>query len=167
MLLMIYAMMFFPMMSPKIMDDINIYRTQHHVQVMEVDQTACIIASLRAEEIIYHFSHDGFKSKVSLYKGYTFATENLAEGFDEKDVVQKWIESPTHEKNLLASTNKMCVIKKYHNGRMYYAMEAVQQHKIDMIWFDICTYLHLYDIVNIIKGGIWGIKNSLHIIKIK
>ena len=65
-------------------------------------ETLCRMASIRLEEIKTDWSHKGFKRVAStVAKSFYFVGENLAVNFIEESVVlQNWLDSPSHRRNL-------------------------------------------------------------------
>ena len=99
--------------STNFIDQINKLRKKHDLPPVHKDKETCDFAQTRAEEITKNFSHDGFIERMennSLpYKTYTFATENIQMNNDKSTVVDLWINSTDHKKNLLADTPELCI----------------------------------------------------------
>lgn len=97
---------------------INEYRRQNGVHELLTDPyQLTLVTRLRLEECLEHFSHDrpdGSRfftaySQVGLF--YYHCAENLAYGqYSAEQVVQDWINSPSHRDNLLSPMiSYMCV----------------------------------------------------------
>jgi|Napbiome12C3dose_1001474.scaffolds.fasta_scaffold00077_7 uncharacterized protein YkwD len=103
---------------------INQFRQSKGLAALSSDQLVCSFARLRAQEISTDFSHNGFynriKTKTLPYPAYTLVTENLARVPGTQDVVNMWINSPSHQANLLKNTRFGCV-ESYGN---FYAYEG-------------------------------------------
>lgn len=79
------------------------------------------------------FGHQGFKDRVRAIKSETgfisAAAENVAYGnMSAKEVVQGWINSPTHRKNLLGNYTHIGIgVAKNKNGRLYFTQLFVKK----------------------------------------
>ena len=83
-------------------------------------------AMVRAQEIVTTFSHN----RPNGNPWYTVNSEimwgeNLARGYtNAQEVVEAWMDSPTHAENILASDFKVCSIAIYEvDGSLYFAQE--------------------------------------------
>ncbi len=107
-----------------IMGEINKYRLTQGLSEVKTDKYTCEFAATRAKEVASNFSHDGFQSRIDNktlpYPSYHYITENIAMNSNYKNVVQAWINSSGHAKNMRADTPFVCV-EKYGN---YYAYEG-------------------------------------------
>lgn len=94
-------------------DQINKLREEHDLPPVQTSKETCEFAQTRAQEITNNFNHDGFierlKNDSFPYKTYTFVTENIQMNSDESTIVDLWIKSPDHKKNLLADTPEICI----------------------------------------------------------
>lgn len=108
-----------------ILADLNAYRLEKGKTVVGPDKQTCSLAEVRANHIATKgdFSHDGFYSmNLSYFYGYFVnASENLAKNYDYHEILDRWIESPTHNANLLAEVDNVC-LKKAAN---YWVMELI------------------------------------------
>ncbi|MBI2599551.1 CAP domain-containing protein [Candidatus Daviesbacteria bacterium] len=106
------------------MSAINSFRASRGMSAVSMESYTCGFAAVRAAEITSSFSHDGFYNRVNSgtlpYPSYSLVVENLAHVYNYQDVVNMWINSPTHQANLLANTPYACVAE---NGN-YYAYEG-------------------------------------------
>lgn len=79
------------------------------------------------------FGHRGFKDRVSAIKSETgfisAAAENVAYGnMSAKEVVQGWINSPTHRKNLLGNYTHIGIgVAGNKNGRLYFTQLFIKK----------------------------------------
>jgi uncharacterized protein YkwD len=79
------------------------------------------------------FGHQGFQNRVNAIKsdmGFTSAAaENVAYGeMTAKEVVQGWINSPTHRKNLLGNYTHIGIgVAGNKNGRRYFAQIFIKK----------------------------------------
>ncbi len=108
------------------LDAVNRYRSSQGLAAVSEDGNTCAFANTRAGEVSGSFSHDGFQNRVNNhtlpYPSYHLVVENIAMNSNQDDVVNSWINSPTHAENLRANTQFACI------GRSgdYYAYEAWQ-----------------------------------------
>lgn len=113
-----------PVFASDFLASINNYRLSKGVAPVKTDPYTCSFANIRAQEAAGNFSHAGFYSRASgktlPYPRYRLVTENLAWAPDGQNVVNMWINSPTHRANLLKNTAFACV-GQYGN---YYAFEG-------------------------------------------
>lgn len=107
-----------------IMNGINSYRARYGLLAVKTDSNTCNFANTRAKEISTSFNHNGFTSRLNSrtlpYPSYRAVTENIAMNSNYRNVVNSWINSPTHAANMRADTPYVCV-EKYGN---YYAYEG-------------------------------------------
>ena len=101
-----------------ILKQINQYREAHDLKPIKEDKKAAKYAWQRVKEIQDDWSHEGFLKNAP----YLPAVENLARNYKtNKEVVEAWIKSPSHNENLLnKDINRMGI--KINNG--YVAMEG-------------------------------------------
>lgn len=91
--------------------EINEYRAKHGKTPLISENGTCGFAEYRAVEIASDFSHDGFydmSARAKFYGSYISAAENLASDYGPDEVVSRWIESPTHNENLLRDMDYGC-----------------------------------------------------------
>lgn len=108
-----------------VLDQINAYRVQMGMDKTVTDPQVCQYAELRAVEISTEFSHRRFHLGAGKFYGERFelATENLAMEYPYQEIVAAWINSPSHNKQLLADTPYICVAQ-YGD---YWAMEGLRE----------------------------------------
>jgi uncharacterized protein YkwD len=109
---------------------VNEYRIRNGLNPLTLDQRMCNYADKRLGEIKDDWSHNGFNSDIS--KGYLFSTlcigcnvmgENLARDFfNEKDILNGWINSPSHKENLDRKEYKFGCIKSGESNRTWYTV---------------------------------------------
>ncbi|MFA6058474.1 MAG: CAP domain-containing protein [Taibaiella sp.] len=79
------------------------------------------------------FGHQGFKDRVNAIKSkagfISAAAENVAYGnMSAKEVVQGWINSPTHRKNLLGDFTHIGIgVAGNKNGRLYFTQLFIKK----------------------------------------
>jgi uncharacterized protein YkwD len=79
------------------------------------------------------FGHQGFKDRVNAIKSETgfisSAAENVAYGnMTAKEVVQGWIKSPSHRKNLLGNYTHIGIgVAQNKNGRLYFTQVFIRK----------------------------------------
>ncbi len=107
-----------------IMNAINDYRASQGLSAVQINDTTCSFAKIRAQEITTNFNHDGFNQRIQNhilpYPNYSLVTENIAETSNYQDVVNMWRNSPGHAANMRADTPYVC-IESYGN---YFAYEG-------------------------------------------
>jgi len=114
---------------------INEFRKSESLSPFVSTKRTCDFAQTRVKEIAENFSHDGFLSRESSQKLPYLShllTENLARQpkEDDQQILEAWIASPTHLKNLLADTTEVCIMQmEGRDGRIYYAMEGVKKYE--------------------------------------
>lgn len=107
-----------------IMNAINQYRASYGLQPVNMNDTTCNFAKIRAIEITSNFNHDGFNQRIQNhtlpYPSYSLVTENIAETSNYQEVVTMWANSPGHAANMRADTPYVCV----ESNSNYYAFEG-------------------------------------------
>lgn len=107
-----------------LLDRVNEFRMSKGLSVAISNSETCSFAKLRAEEISKSFNHDGFTQRINSqtlpYPSYKVITENIAMNSDYKEVINNWINSSLHAKNMLDDTPYVCI---WRNGD-YYAYEG-------------------------------------------
>lgn len=105
---------------------INEIRAEAGLDSLTWDSNLETVASVRANEISKNFSHTRPNGK----QWYTVNSkiqggENLAYGFDNaNDVVDAWMNSPTHKENILYDEFEKIAISIYEdNGTLYWSQE--------------------------------------------
>lgn len=106
---------------------INDYRAANGLTKLLFDPYMCDFAQKRLQQIHTNFSHAGFQAEV--LKAYCTncrsTGENLAQGqSDEKDIVQAWLLSPEHLKNIVEPDFRLtCVAIDKYKDRWYSVQE--------------------------------------------
>ncbi len=107
-----------------LLDRVNAYRVSQGLGAVAMDPYTWAFAATRAREISTSFNHNGFSQRVNSrslpYPGYSYVTENIAMTSDYRRVVDLWINSAGHARNMRANTPYVCVAQ-YGN---YYAYEG-------------------------------------------
>lgn len=109
-----------------LMVQINDFRKSKGLRSISTDSLTCNFADIRAKEISSSFDHNGFTDRINNkslpYPSYKLIVENLARTGDYKNVVNLWIASPEHNKNLSADTLYGCT----GNYGDYYTYEGLR-----------------------------------------
>ena len=101
---------------------VNEIREDAGLEPLEWDNNLETVASVRANEISEKFSH----TRPNGRQWYTVNSkiqggENLAFGFDNaEDVVDAWMNSPTHRDNILYDEFEKCAISIYEEDGVFY-----------------------------------------------
>ncbi len=107
-----------------LLQQINSFRHEKGLGQLSANSEACFFASIRANEIITNFNHDGFRNRIDSkslpYPSYSKVAENIAMNGDANEVIPGWINSQGHAENLLKDVPFGCVVG---NGD-YYVFEA-------------------------------------------
>lgn len=94
---------------------INTLRKANGLPAVSQDPQTCSFAKIRAREIAFNFTHNGFTNRINShtlpYPSYHDVTENIAMNDDENDVVPQWISSPGHRENMKKDTPFVCVVR--------------------------------------------------------
>ena len=110
--------------KPTMLPIINEYRIENHLSPVTVNEQACKFAKIRAKEASPDWSHNGFhkREKLLAKTGYIWY-ENLATDFaTDKEVLEGWKASPSHNKTLLSNIKYACV-SRYKNTWAFEGME--------------------------------------------
>ncbi|MBQ8790436.1 MAG: CAP domain-containing protein [Ruminiclostridium sp.] len=109
---------------------INDIRTQNGVKKLKWDPTAYVAAKARAREIVTcwgHYRADGTRCYSIYGEGeepfhiFSHIGENIASGqHSAKDVVDSWMNSPTHRKNILNPDFENIAIAFYEASDIYH-----------------------------------------------
>lgn len=96
-----------------IMNAINDYRRSKGLSAVSADGNTCSFASTRAQEIAANFNHDGFTNRLNSetlpYPSYSMVIENIAMTSNYQDVVNIWINSPSHAAKMEKDIPYVCV----------------------------------------------------------
>jgi uncharacterized protein YkwD len=107
-----------------LLTQINAFRASKGLTHVTAEAYTCNFARIRAAEIADNFSHDGFRQRIDKqtlpYPTYHEVTENIAMTNDYHNVVDLWINSPSHAANMEKDTPNVCVEK----AGNYYAYEG-------------------------------------------
>lgn len=83
--------------------DINQYRKEQGLSELKIEKPLKQSAQYKVNDMISHryFAHtnpfgDGL-SKLIVYRKWTIAGEVLSKNYTEREVVKKWVNSPTHK----------------------------------------------------------------------
>lgn len=100
-----------PLSGQGILDLVNADRVSHGLSELSLDETLTKAATAKAKDMVMknYFAHigpDGINPwhwfKILGYN-YAYAGENLAEGYeDANDLEKSWMNSPTHRANILS-----------------------------------------------------------------
>ncbi len=99
------------MSAEKILELTNSHRDKEHLEPLTMNETLAEVASMKADYMFEKnfWAHNGPDGTTPWYffkkAGYTYiyAGENLARGFNDSDeVVNAWMNSPTHRENMLS-----------------------------------------------------------------
>lgn len=105
--------------------EVNRYRSSYGLSPVKTSKETCDFAKIRAKEIALNFSHDKFNQRYKEgklpYSSWREVNENIAMSSDYKKVVDMWIHSPGHAKNMRANTPYVC-IKQYGDYYAYLGM---------------------------------------------
>ena len=106
---------------------VNAERAKYGLSALQKDQGAVSVAHVRAKEIVQSFSHtrpDGsscFTAAKELGVSYLAAGENIAYGYaDPQQVVNGWMNSEGHRKNILSSSFSKIGVGCYSRGNTLY-----------------------------------------------
>lgn len=92
-----------------VMLEVNNYRLSKGLKPFEYDKRTCEMAKTRIKEIVVNFSHDGFDLERFCPSKMCDLGEVLARGAaTEKETVQGWINSPTHNYILVGNYKTGC-----------------------------------------------------------
>ncbi len=107
-----------------LLDMVNEFRRSKGLSAAISNSETCSFAKIRAGEISKNFNHDGFTQRINSqtlpYPSYKVITENIAMNSNYKEVVNNWINSSLHAKNMLDDTPYVCI---WQDGD-YYAYEG-------------------------------------------
>ena len=106
---------------------VNAERAKYGLSGLQKDNGAVSVAHVRAKEIVQSFSHtrpDGsscFTAAKELGVSYSAAGENIAYGYaDPQQVVNGWMNSEGHRKNILSSSFSKIGVGCYSSGNTFY-----------------------------------------------
>jgi uncharacterized protein YkwD len=128
----------------EILDLVNQDRALHGLSKLSINPTLSLAALAKAEDMLSHnyFAHispDGTTPWYwikSMGYNYSYAGENLAEGYSEAEELQRsWMASPTHRANILSpnySEVGLAVVS-YHNTNLVVQMFGSENTKITFI----------------------------------
>lgn len=113
----------YPLQQAYILEEINQIREKEDPWLDRVHSSegTCRFARKRLAEVQVDFSHDGFKNTSERpFPSYRRAGENLAKGYRFYEVVDAWLESPSHRAILLGEYSELCV----EGEKGYWVLEA-------------------------------------------
>ena len=106
---------------------VNIERLRYGLSPLSFDNSAVDVAHVRAKEIVHNFSHtrpDGsscFTAAQEAGVSYRYAGENIAYGYPTPEqVVDGWMKSERHRKNILSASFKRIGIGCYESKGVLY-----------------------------------------------
>ncbi|GEM_PF-1609299 len=106
---------------------VNIERSKYGLSPLAMDSKLTEVAHLRAKEIVISFSHTRpngstcFTAAKEIGVSYRSAGENIAYGYPSpQSVVNGWMNSEGHRKNILSQSFGKIGIGCYKNGRTLY-----------------------------------------------
>ena len=106
---------------------VNVERAKYGLSALALDSGATEVAHVRAKEIVTSFSHTRpngsscFTAADELDISYRFAGENIAYGYPTPEkVVNGWMNSEGHRKNILSSSFSKIGIGCYENNGILY-----------------------------------------------
>ncbi len=104
---------------------VNEYRASQGLKAYTWDTSLAACADVRAQEIASYFSHTRPNgSQYWTVNSDLMWGENLAEGYDNaQELVQAWINSPTHQANLVGDFDTCSIGVYVVNGWYYVAQE--------------------------------------------
>jgi uncharacterized protein YkwD len=112
-----------------IVADINLYRNQHRLAPLTMNEQMVKEARQHSADMAKHsipFGHNHFMSRINRLhkqiKGSGAAAENVAYNYkDAHDVVNNWLKSPGHKRNIDGHYNLTGVGIAYDkNGKLYF-----------------------------------------------
>jgi uncharacterized protein YkwD len=116
-------------MTTEILKYVNEYRAQHGLGPMTIDPAVCKGAEVHSRDMATHkvpFGHDGFDARMAQItakvKPANGWAENVAAGpLNAKEVVDMWLHSPGHKKNIEGNYNVCGIgICKGDDGALYF-----------------------------------------------
>jgi len=93
-------------------DLIQKWRRDNKLKEFRSSPNLCEFANHRLDMVQIHFSHDGFVdySNEKKYYGYDILMENLSKDYpSEQEMLDKWLASPLHLKNLESEAQDACL----------------------------------------------------------
>lgn len=89
---------------------VNEWRTKEGYQPYVKSEFACKFADLRIPQVKKNWSHEGFTDLHLQLAPDTWAAENLGKNFSyPSEMLQGWLISPSHRKNLEDSYTHSCI----------------------------------------------------------
>ena len=116
-------------MQQDILKYVNTYRKSKGLTALQLNETASAEAAVHSKEMAQGssgFGHDGYNTRmkhISEKLGFLRGTaENVAYGMiDAREVVDMWLDSPRHRKNIEGNYSLMGIgIAKSHKGNLYF-----------------------------------------------
>jgi uncharacterized protein YkwD len=116
-------------MQNAVLTHINEYRQQHGLAKLRMDPNLIREAKQHSIDMATHkmpFGHQGFANRISRahtqIKNSGAGAENVAYNYkDARTVVQQWVRSPGHQRNIVGNYNLTGVgIARDRQGRIYY-----------------------------------------------
>jgi uncharacterized protein YkwD len=125
-------------LSDEILKYINEYRAEKGLGPLKNDPTVCKGAEVHSRDMATHrvpFGHDGFDERMakitSLVSPANGWAENVAYGpLNAKEVVDMWLNSPGHKKNIEGNYNTCGIgIVRSNDGALYFTHIFVNKKK--------------------------------------
>jgi uncharacterized protein YkwD len=105
-------------MEQGIFQQVNDIRDDNYLNTLLWNEELVPYAKRRALEIIENFSHDSAGGQLEN------VGENIAEGYPSVDeVMDAWMDSPSHRENILNIYYKSIAVSVYYNGYSYYLVQ--------------------------------------------
>ena len=124
-------------MSSEILRYVNQYRAQHGLGPLTMNTTITHEARRHSQDMATHavpFGHDGFNQRMHYLRDQVLnassGAENVAYNYKTaKVVVDGWIHSPSHRRNILGHYNMTGIgIARDKEGRIYYTQMFLYQN---------------------------------------
>ena len=118
-----------PLSSEAILSMVNFYRAEHNIKPLLQDDRLCEYGTMRVDQIISTWSHDGFSNDGGqedlICPDCTFFGENLARRqTSNQQIIKEWKGSPGHNAAMLDPRwDIACVSLKVNNGISYTTLE--------------------------------------------
>ncbi len=90
---------------------VNRWRASEGMAPYTFDEQLCFFAEKRLKRVQRHFTHDGFATIITDVPTYHDYAENLAQGWTrEEDILDAWLSSARHERNLRWPYTHACIV---------------------------------------------------------
>ncbi|GEM_PF-1834256 len=98
--------------EPVLFELVNDYRLKKDLPPLKKSIMTCGIASIRLDEVMYDWSHNGFFSLTESNDNWQYSKvgENLSRHWEsERDTLDEWLSSPKHKENLDYPYTESCI----------------------------------------------------------